>query len=134
MNTNIFTTNSISDESKFFCLKGLEDFIDEDGFARTSKDSEKVSAKIISNKKPKHFNSLNNYLSYYIKTNPSMEIFNPIELLCPVKDKDNYNFINAKCKNWWSFRLVTKQTFDKYITFLNTKNLSWLKAAERELK
>lgn len=134
MNTHIFTTNSTSIDTKFFCLKGQEDFIDENGFARMSQDSDKVSAKIISDKKPKHFNSTTNYLSYYIKASPSMDLFNPVELLCPVKDKDNYNFINAKCKESWSFYQVTKQTFDKYITFLNTKNLSWLKAAERDIK
>lgn len=134
MNTHIFTTNSLPTDSKFFCLKGEEDFIDENGLARMSQDSEKVSAKILANKKPKHFNSGNNYFSYYIKASPSMDLFNPVELLCPVKDKNNYDFINAKCKDNWSFYPVTKQIFDKYITFLNTKNLSWLKAAERDLK
>lgn len=134
MNTSIFNTGFVSSESQFFCLKGQEDFIDENGFARTNEDSDRVSAKIIQNKKPKHFNAANNYLSYYIKTNPNMNLFNPIELLCPVKDKTKYNFINEKCKDGWFFKQVTKQIFDKYIIFLNTKSLSWLKAAERDLR
>lgn len=134
MNNYIFQAQDTTDQSKFFCLKGQEDFIDEDGFARVSSDSNRIAAKSVQNKKPKHFNSENNYWSYYIKINPSMDLFNPIELLCPVKNKTDYDFINEKCKDGWSFKQVTKQIFDKYITFLNTKNLSWLKAAERDLQ
>lgn len=135
MRDSIFRVKKTEDaETNLYCLKGFEDFIDDNGHARSDNEqSQNVVAKSINNKKSKHFGDRNNY-SYYIKSNPSLRLFNPIEYACPVKDKDKYSFINSTCKENWSFREVTHQTFDKYITFLNTKNISWLKAAERELK
>lgn len=135
MNESIFRmTKTDNIETKLYCLKGCEDFIDDEGYARSNNEtSQDVVAKSVKNKKSKHFGNKNN-AAYYIKSNPSLQLYNPIEYACPVKDKDKYNFINSTCKETWSFREVTPQIFDKYITFLNTKNISWLKAAERELK
>lgn len=126
---------SIISENKFYCLLGNEDYIDDDGFPRSKLEDNKVTAKIIFSKKTKHFaDSHKSYGRYYIKLDPNSKIFNPKQILSSVKDKDSLNFINNVCKNEWAFKEVTPQIFQKYIMFLKTKNLSWLKDAQRDLK
>jgi len=121
--------------NKFYCLLGNEDYIDEEGFPRCNVDNQEVSAKIVFSKKSKHFADTDRiYGRYYIKLDPNSKIFNPKPILSSIKDKDSLNFINNVCKNDWVFKEVTPQIFQKYITFLKTKNLSWLKEAQRELR
>jgi hypothetical protein len=92
-------------------------------------------AKIIFSKKPKHFTDNDkSYGRYYIKLDPNSKIFNPKKILSSIEEKNSLSFINNICKSEWDFKEVTPQVFQKYITFLKTKNLSWLKDAQRDLK
>lgn len=137
MSTNSFIFNSTSSEHKelFYGLIGQEDFIDENGDPRIEDpSSDKIAAKSVQNKKPKHFGSSENYYSFFIKTTPNVELYNPIQLLSPIENKRQYNFVDGVCKEKWSFKEVSKITFDKYVMFLKTKNISWLKDAQRDLK
>lgn len=135
MSNFIFNSKPIEDIEMFYCLNGKEDFLDSEGNARlNSLDSENVAAKCIQNKKPKSFNNNQYQYSYYIRTTPNSTLFNPIQLLSPIKNKRQFDFIDGVCKNKWMFKEVSKITFDKYVKFLNTKNISWLKDAERDLK
>lgn len=128
-------TNTQTDENKFFCLSGYEEFLDKDGFPCLSdENAENVVAKIIHSKKPRHFDNTRAYPRYYIKLDPNSKIFNPKPTLSTVQDKNSLDFINATCKQQWNFQEVTPQIFQKYIMFLKTKNLSWLKDAQRDLK
>lgn len=121
-------------EDKFYTLLGSHDFIDNEGFPRLS-DSDGAVAKIIFSKKPKHFENLSKvYPRYYIKLDPNSKIFNPKKILSSIEEKDSLSFINNICKTNWEFKEVTSQIFQKYITFLKTKNISWLKDAQRDLK
>jgi hypothetical protein len=130
---NSQTSNLKDDE--FYCLLGYQDYLDKHGFPRTYDENENVVAKIIFSKKTKHFADSNkSYGRYYIKLDPNSKVFNPKQILSSVKDKDSLNFINNTCKQEWSFKEVTPQIFQKYITFLKTQNLSWLKDAQRDLK
>jgi hypothetical protein len=120
---------------EFYCLLGHEDYLDDNGFPRTNDENENVVAKIIFSKKTKHFADSNkSYGRYYIKLDPNSKVFNPKQILSSIKDKDSLNFINNTCKKEWDFKEVTPQVFQKYITFLKTQNLSWLKDAQRDLK
>jgi hypothetical protein len=133
-NHHIFTTNKSNNES-FYCLIGKEDFLDDSGYPRVSDgNSADIAAKIIQNKKSKHFNDNSSYNSYYIKCSPNNSLYNPIELYAMKDTKTQYGFIDKTCKNKWSFKEVDHHIFYKYLTFLRTKNISWLKDAERELK
>jgi len=130
---NTLTSNLKEDE--FYCLLGYQDFLDDLGFPRTYNENENVVAKIIFSKKTKHFSDSNkSFGRYYIKLDPNSKVFNPKQILSSVKDKDSLNFINNICKQEWDFKEVTPQIFQKYITFLKTQNLSWLKDAQRDLK
>jgi hypothetical protein len=115
---------------------GSHDFLDNDGFPRLSEDNHSNAvAKIIFSKKSKHFENLQKiYPRFYIKLDPNSKIFNPKKILSSIEEKDSLSFINSICKTNWEFKEVTSQIFQKYITFLKTKNISWLKDAQRDLK
>jgi len=135
MSNFIFNPKSQKPTEQFYCLIGQEDFIDEDGHPRVNdSDATHIVAKSIQNKKGKNIVAAQNHCTYFVRISPNLKLYNPITLLSPVKDKRQYNFIDSVCKETWLFREVNQQTFDKYLTFLKTKNVSWLKDAERELK
>jgi hypothetical protein len=136
MDNCIFKPNDNFADEMYYCLIGTEDFIDGDGSPRVNNgSSSNIAAKCIQNKKTKVIsqNSKNKF-SYFIRSSPNSDLYNPINLLSPIKNKRQYNFIDNICKNEWSFIEVNKNIFDKYIKFLTTKNISWLKEAIRDLK
>jgi len=133
----IFNTKPLDNSNdKFYCLSGSEDYVDQDGYPRLyDENMDNAVAKVVFTKKPKHFDDSNkSYGRYYVKLDPNSKIFNPKKILSPVEEKNSLSFINLVCKTEWVFREVTPQIFQKYITFLKTKNLSWLKDAQRDLK
>jgi hypothetical protein len=135
MSNHIFTTVKSNNHESFYCLAGKEDFVDESGYPRLlDADNTNIAAKIIKNKRGKHFNDNTSYNSYYIKCSPNNTLYNPIELHAIKDTKTQYGFIDKTCKNEWSFKQVDHHVFYKYLSFLQTKNISWLKDAERELK
>jgi hypothetical protein len=135
MSNFIFNPKEQEPTEHLYCLIGQEDFLDEDGCPRLKDpNSDHVVAKSIQNKKSKNIISSQNYCTYFVRISPNLKLYNPINILSPIKDKRQYNFIDSVCKEKWMFKEVNKHTFDKYLTFLKTKNISWLKDAERELK
>lgn len=135
MPNHIFAQNNDQPQEMFFCLSGLEDFIDNEGNPRIiDKNSTNVVAKCVQNKKSKSIvNNKPNY-TFYIKSTPNLDLFNPVLKLSPIKDKRQTSFIDGTCKDTWKFVEVSKITFDKYLKFLITKNTAWLKEANRDLK
>lgn len=69
-----------------------------------------------------------NTIKYMIKTDTRGKLMNPLSIYG--QEKVN-NFLDKTCKDN-KFRTVNFRTFDMYLKFLNTKNLSWLHNAERE--
>lgn len=135
MSNYIFSINSTESEDMFYCLMGDEDFIDSEGNPRISdKNSKNIVAKCLQNKKSKNVVNSKPGYSFYIKSTPNLDLFNPVSTLSPIKDKRKTNFIDETCKNNWNFIEVSQNTFDKYLKFLVTKNTSWLKEANRDLK
>lgn len=124
-----------NDQNLLYGLMGEEDFLDDSGNPRIkSDDNPKIMAKAIKTKLSKHMTESRISLRYYIRTKPNNIIYNPIKIESSVKDKETFNFINNTCKNNIDFKEVTQSIFDKYLTFLRTKNVRWLNAAQRELK
>ena len=119
----------------YYCLSGNEDFIDDQNNPRINKENDpRVVAKAVQNKKSKHITESVSYYRYYLKTNPNLEIFNPIEYHSSIKEKKLFSHVHAVCKNTWTFKEVDKSLFDKYIIFLKTKNIQSLRDIERQLK
>lgn len=134
----VFTIKPSKEELKsaLYCLIGNEDFIDDNGNPRiNSEDSPKVMAKAIPNKPSKHMGTTDQMqLRFYIRTKQNDIIYNPVTIESSVKNKETFDFINNTCKGGLSFREVPQSVFDKYVSFLKTKNIRWLNAAQRELK
>lgn len=136
MNSNyIFSSKPKSQPNLYYCLSGQEDFLDDNNNPRVNSESDdRVVAKAVQNKKPKHFDDTNLHYRYYLKINPNLEIFNPIEYYTSIKDKKLFSHVNAVCKNTWDFKEVDKTIFDKYVLFLKTKNIQTLRDIERQIR
>ena len=123
-------------KNMYYSLMGKEDFLDESGNPRlTLEDSPQTMAKALLNKPSKHMGSITGLqYRYYIRTKQNNIIFDPVEILSNVKDKETHSFINNTCKGGVQFTEVTQSVFNQYITYLKTKNSRWLKSAQREIK
>lgn len=125
-----------SSNSRFYTKIGLQDYVDESGYPRLNDENhEHVYAKCTKDKKSKHFidsNTSNRY-SYYIMTDPSKNIFNPIKLHT-IEPNIKKSFINQVCKSNLRFTEVSEAIFNKYLNFLATENIQWLNHAQREIK
>lgn len=66
---------------------------------------------------------------YLVKRDSNGRLFNPLGI-----DEGNHNkFIHSAGKDQYEFRSVNKKSFDHYVRFLSTKNLSHLRTAEQEI-
>lgn len=129
---HIFRTKNHIANEMYFCLKGYEDFIDELGHARINNhESKHIVAKCVQSKRPKHLNSHGQHYRYYIKISAKHEAYNPIQYF--KFENNTKDLVNQVCKNEWVFKEVNKTIFDKYIQFLNTKNIAWLREVERDI-
>lgn len=137
-NNNIFKMNQEDNDPNaelYYALKGCEDFLDNEGNPRIrDAQSRHIAAKCIRNKKSKHFQRDMYYYSFYIRSTPNNTLYNPIENYSIIQNKRQFDFIDKVCKETWTFKEVTHTTFKKYLEFLKTKQTSWLKDAERDLK
>lgn len=121
-----FTFNPIPDKkdtvtSDLYCLKGNEDFVDNDGYPNLIKDSNKVLAKKITR--------TNSQPQYFIKLSNNHKLFNPLG--AGLEDRA-YSIIDNVCRPSDKFKAVNENVFIMYLNFLSSKNLSWLNKAERE--
>lgn len=133
--SNIFRANISKPEEQYYCAIGYEDFLDDSGNPRLNDgDNDTVAAKVVLNKKPRQVTANGIYKSYFIKVNPSLQIFNPSLNTNAVKNKTDNHFINKVCKNEWFFKEVDSIIFNKYITFLKSPNAKLIKEIERDLK
>jgi hypothetical protein len=129
MNSSIFCSKPSDNDQKFFCLKGQEDFLDENGNPRISDSkSTRILAKITNTKKSKDITA-KNYQTYMIMFEANNKPYNPINS----EIQNNYKFVNSVCKQTSFFKEVNQEVFNKYVKFLNTHSLSWLKEIERDL-
>ena len=134
---NEFISNNSKNEQKterLYCAVGFEDFVDEHGFPRLKLETEDLCAKALPDKPTKHFGDKRGRdYRYYIRMDADQELFNPIQILSTVKDKKNNHFINSVCKSTKDFKEVSPSIFNKYTKYLQSKDLRWLKEAQREL-
>ena len=132
-----FISNNSNHKAKterLYCALGFEDFVDDEGFPRLKLETENLCAKALPNKPTKHFaDQRGNDYRYYIRMDADQELFNPIQILSTVKDKKNNHFINSVCKSTKDFKEVSPSIFNKYTKYLQSKDLRWLKEAQREL-
>lgn len=135
-NQYIFSSNSHNTSNdQYYCLLGKEDYIDNNGNPRINNiNDERIVAKAVRSKKPKHFSDTNIHYRFFVKMNPNLEVFDPIEYHSSIKDKTLFSHVNQVCKQTWEFREVDKSIFDKYLLFLKTQNIQTLRDIERQIK
>jgi len=122
-------------QEQYYCNFGIEDYIDDNGYARLNTLTKDVVAKAVCNKKSKHFTDNLSYYRYYVKMSPNMELFNPIKIHSTENNnKQEFTYINKVCKGTWDFKEVDKLIFDQYLLFLKTKNLKTFKDIQRQIK
>jgi len=120
--------------NEYYTLLGMHDFLDDSGYPRLDNDANNSYAKLVNNKPSKLSTDKKLYNRYYIKVNPNNQITNPIEIYSEKNnDLSARPFINKICKKESSYKEVTQSIFNKYIEFLKTKKLQWLKDAQRDL-
>lgn len=119
-------------------MNGDHDLLDNDGNPVVKDESsEHIFAKAIYGRRSRELRSVTglNQVSYryYILMNPDRIPYNPKKNFS-VTDQNPLSFVESKCKDGWSFGEVPKSIFDKYLNFLRTQNIKWLKETQRELK
>lgn len=117
MDTFIFKQPSIQEQKtvvESYTVLGKEDFIDKNNNGRVNDPDD---PKVLAQKTIRDDGSI----KYSIRTDLNRKIYNPILI-----DVHSINKTNSK------FKTVNTKAFEYYLSFLRTKNQSWLFNAERE--
>jgi len=126
VNENDFIMNpkaKDSGENEYYSLVDTGDFVDTNNNSRVL---EKNINKAIAKKLIREDGSVR----YLVKINNAGKLYNPISIYG--QEKPN-TFLDKVCKTDSKFKDVNAKAFNLYISFLTTKNLSYLHNAEREL-
>jgi hypothetical protein len=105
-------------------MAGEEDDINH-GIPTRNNDDDKVYAKKIQRSDAS--------LKYLIRLDPSAKLFNPLSIYDQTDKRPITEFLNSVCRTNKKFKEVNSKTFELYLKFLSTKNISWLHNAEREI-
>lgn len=112
----------ITNTNEFYCVRGLEEFLDNKNNPRVSDNSPDIAAKAIVKQDGAY--------RYFIRADHTGRTYNPIS----TTDKGVSAKILDKIKNTdHKFIEVNKRAFDMYIKFLSTKNSAWFHNTEREI-
>lgn len=112
-----------SSKNEYYALVGTGDYVDSSNNTRVNtNDTNKILAKKILRE--------DGSTRYLIKITNAGKLYNPISIYG--QEKTN-TFLDRVCKTESKFRDVNAKAFNLYLSFLNTKNLSYLHNAEREL-
>lgn len=104
-------------ESVYYTAVGNQDYIDDDGNTRHTKEQDDTFAKMVNGK-------------FFIKVGLDNRAYNPIGLF----SEGQHNKILSKIgKNEFIYKKVNQRVFELYLSFLRTKNIAWLNNTNREL-
>lgn len=106
---------------EFYSMTGDQDYYDDNNNPRLVKDGSKTLAKKLFTEKSRP--------RYLILMNTDGKLHNPLNITS--KQKMTSNFLDRKCREP-KFKSVSEKTFNMYVNFLKSKNLSWLYNADRE--
>ena len=113
-------TEKTTASSEYYCLLGLEDFLDDNNTPRTTEaSSDMIAKKIIRD---------DSSVRYSIRVSQNGRLFNPIALHGAEKRYTLYE----NSPNAIRFKDVNFQCFQHYINFLKTKNVAFFNNSERE--
>jgi len=125
MNINDFMVKPQNTEKlkeDYYGLFGSHDYLDENKNPRVNQAGSNMLAKTVYYEhRAKHF----------IKIGDHGKIYNPIGLY---SEGTSDKFLSKIGKKAWEFKEVSPVVFDLYVKFLKTKNIAWLRNAEREME
>lgn len=107
---------------ELYTLFDNHDYVDNNNNPRSKRDDNRVLAKKIIRD--------DGSIKYMIKRDGSGKLYNPISIYGDNPSRSS-TFLDKTCKDF-KFRTVNMKIFEYYVSFLKTKNLSWLYNAERE--
>jgi len=113
--------SNIKTQSKFFSTIKTYDFIDEDNNPRLIDENDH---RIMAKAKIK----ANGSYKYMIRLDTLKKIYDPTNDMSENKNNNLFQVDGADIE----FKEVSKTTFDLYLSFLRTMNVSWIRNAERE--
>lgn len=125
-------TDNSTHTVKVFTIQGQQDDFDENGYPLLHDNliynGDTLSKIEKAEDKPKAY-AYKNKNVYYVKIGPDGKMFNPIGMFT-----ENMQAKINQVKGRMDFRwvTVTKSSFDFYLKFLKTRNISYLLNAERE--
>lgn len=130
-----FILDKNSADNKFYVKKGDEDYIDSDNFYRSETESDRVCAKAVKNKLVKSFRDTSGKkdYSFFIKTTPDKEVYNPFQKFT-IEKTVKKNYINKVCKSDTVFTQVPQTVFQKYLKFLSSGSIKSLQDIQREIR
>lgn len=111
------SADSKRESNKYYCVAENCDFMDDKGYPQKKSDSREVTAKKIIKQDGSY--------QYLIRLDTNGKLYNPISIYDDNVSKRPY-------RNNDRFQNVNLKTFEYYINFLKTKNISWFNNAERE--
>jgi len=106
--------------TEFYCVIGLEDFLDEENNPRTSSANKNTLAKKVIRD--------DSSIRYSIRLAKDGRLYNPLSVYGEEKKYTLYDNNPSIVK----FRDVNFKCFGHYINFLKTKNIAYFNNAERE--
>lgn len=112
--------NKATATTEFYCVVGLEDFLDDNNNPRTEKPNQNTLAKKIVRD--------DSSVRYSIKLSKDGRLYNPLSLYGEEKKYTLYD----NNPNATKFKDVNFKCFDHYLNFLKTKNIAYFINAERE--
>lgn len=130
---SIFDQNSVfsqtkasSNSSVFYTLRGQEDY-ENNGLPCRKAEDDKVYAKSL----PRN----NGSMKFMIRLDYSAKLFNPVSIYDSTEKETTRatDFLNNVCRSNKRFKEVNDKTFQLYLRFLDSGNISWLHNAEREM-
>lgn len=125
--------------SYFYTIEKYKTDIDSSGNFLTVKETENVYAKAVKDRPSKSFRKNTSPIDrisyrYYIRINPDKSPFNPLETHSSLENNRRPSFIDSICKTGKTFLEVNSSIFNKYLAFLRTQNVRWLKEIIRDIK
>lgn len=108
--------------NKYYTCFGEQEWLDDDGYSRVGKDSDKIYAQ--SKLTP------DGSVHYFVKANKYGKLFSPSGMYTEGQHKRFNKVLGAQ---EFQFKKVNLRVFELYTSFLKTKNSAWLSNAEREM-
>ena len=112
---------STGSTEEFYTIISNHDYIDDQDNPRTKTLNNKTLAKKITRD--------DGTIRYTIKLSNNSKLYNPISIYGQEKQQ---NFLDKICRSSDRFKEVNLKTFELYLSFLKSRNISYLNNAERE--